>query len=297
MTGLTLEERLRMKEEERRRKEEEYRRWREKNLGACKDRFDYSVYDVERGVIGEGILNVLKPGDRVAVDLDVFVDPCFARREGDEIYYVDGNIPIDGDSCDCGEFYVYVIYELPLRIYGVVPKKPYTPPPPPSNDYNELIKYMYLYVKTYMYLYGKLFVTAQYKGDGVLEIIGDGEKNEYDYYLSIFKFKYVPDTYSTFGLEGVEGAIWYSAYEWSHSTLYKLTEGGLSVLTGCCDKVPTLIVPMLIKRGEEAKIKFTVRSVLGEEERYEATISATTLPPKVEVKLVHREKIKNPCCC
>jgi hypothetical protein len=284
MTGLTLEERLRMKEEERRRKEEEYRRWREKNLGACKDRFGYSVYAVNRGVIGEGLLNVLKPGDKVTVDLNVFVDPCFVRKKGDEVY-VDGNIPIVRDRCDCGEFYEYVIYELPLRIYGVLPKKRGAPPPP-SDDYNDLV--------TYMFLYSKLTVTAQYKGGGVLEIIGDGEENEYDYYLSIFT--HTPNTYATFYLENVEGAVWHSAYEWSYSTLYKLTEGGLSVLTGCCDKVSTFIVLALIRRGEEAKIRFSLASVLNEEERYEATISAT-LPPKVEVKLVHREKIENSCCC
>jgi hypothetical protein len=279
MTGLTLEERLRMKEEERRRKEEEYRRWREKNLGACKDRFDYSVYNIERGVIGEGLLNVLKPGDRVAVDLDVFVDPCFVRKEGNEVY-VDGNIPVDRDRCDCGEFYEYEIYELPLRIYGVLPKKP-DAPPPPSDEYNELI--------TYMFLYSKLIVTAQYKGDGVLEIVGDGERNEYDYYLSIFT--YTPDTYATFYLEDVEGAVWHSAYEWSYSTLYKLTEGGLSVLTGCCDKVSTFIVLALIRRGEEAKIRFSLESVLNEEERHEVAILAS-LPPKVERKEVERRPLK-----
>jgi hypothetical protein len=279
MTGLTLEERLRMKEEERRRKEEEYRRWREKNLGACKDRLDYSVYNVNRGVIGKGILDVLKPGDRVTVDLDVYVDPCFVRKKDNEVY-VDGNIPVDSDLCDCGEFYEYAIYELPLRIYGALPKKRGAPPPP-SDDYNDLIAYMSLYSET--------LVTAQYKGDGILEIIGDGNKNEYDYYLSIFV--HTPNTYAMFYLEDVEGAIWYSAYVWSHSGLYKLTEGGVSVLTGCCDKVSTFIVPALIRRGEEAKIRFGLTSELDEEERYEVTISAT-LPPEVERNEVERRPLR-----
>jgi hypothetical protein len=290
MTDLTLEERLRMKEEERRRKEEEYRRWREKNLGACKDRFDYDVYDVERGVIGEGLLNVLKPGDRVAVDLNEFANPCFARKEGNEVY-VDGNIPLDGDSCDCGEFYVYEIYELPLYIHGVLPKKPDAPPPP--SNYNEMM--------AYMHQYNKLFVTAQYKGNGVLEIIGDGEKNEYDYYLATFF--YDPQTDAEFNLESVEGAVWYSAYDWSGSTMYNLLDGGRLVLSGCCDEVSTLIVLALIKRGEKAKVRFSVNPLgQDEEERYEAIISAT-LPPEVEVieverKPVHEEKTKeNSCCC
>jgi hypothetical protein len=279
MTGLTLEERLRMKEEERRRKEEEYRRWREKNLGDCyAERLDYSVGNIVSAVIGRGVENILRPGDKIAIDLNVIEDPCFIKKKGDEIY-VEGDIPIGSSYCRCkhSDFDEYTFVYLPLYIRGTLPKKRDAPPPP--DDYNELL--------AYAITYNKLHVIAEYKGNGILEIVPTAD--EFDYYLATFF--YVPHTDSEFNVESVTGAVWYSAYDWSYSGVYNLMESGRIELSACCDEFPKLIVLALIKHGEEAKVRFSVKPLgQDEEERYEATISAM-LPPEVEIKEVERRPV------
>ena len=276
----TFEELIREKEEERRRKEEEYARWRMKNLGECySSRLDYDIGEVYHGVIGEGIQNVLKPGDKVLAELYVLADPCFIHKRDNEVY-VEGSIPVVGEYCKCSDIYIYEIYSLPLHIRGVLPKERQDAPPPP-DDFNELLQYVYVYNKWY--------AIAEYKGNGILEIVPSTNEDDYDYYLPIYKYR--PHTDSVLDVDDVTGAVWYSAYDWSYSTMHNLLEGGGMVLSGCCDAYPpTLIVPMLVRRGEEAKMRFSVDSIDQGEERYEVTISTKGSLPVVERKLIYKEK-------
>jgi len=291
----TFEELIREKEEERRRKEEEYARWRMKNLGECySSRLDYDIGEVYHGVIGEGIQNVLKPGDKVAVELYMSADPCLIHKRNNEVY-VEGFIPVISERCKCSDIYVYEIYSLPLHIRGILPRKRGAPPPP--DDYNDLRQHVYVYnnlrhvVYNKFVVYNRLLATTEYKGNGTLEIIPSADENDYDYYLSIFT--YVPHTDSSFDVESVTGAVWYSVYDWSYSSMYNLVDGGRLVLSGCCDAFTTLIAPMLVRRGEEARIRFAVKPYGLDEERYEAIITAAETKLR---ELTHKERRKEYFC-
>jgi hypothetical protein len=288
-----VERRLREVEEEKERKRREYEEWRRRRLGDCyAERLDYSVAELYFATIGESVLGVdeLKPGDKLLIDLNVFSDPCFVKKVGDEIY-VDGYIPLIDRYCRCEKsgHKDYVVIRLPLYIHGRLPKKPDAPPPP--DDYNELLQYLYVYTIW-------KHIIAEYKGDGRLEIVGHG-KDDYDYYLAQFIYD-AHTTIASFRIDGVEGAVWYSIYEHDGYGIYSIAEGGSRTLSDagadlspCCLDIAELVALLLIKRGEEAKVRFYTTTSY-EEERYEAVISAKEYPPAVKVRRI--EKKKKECC-
>jgi hypothetical protein len=205
-----------------------YERERRENLGDCRaELLGHDVYTISYADVGHGVVYVLKPGDRVAVEINTSADPCFLQH--DTLY---NNIPVFGAKCGCTKRRKeYMIFELPLRIHGSLPSKT-------SN-----------------------ILIAEYKGDRVLEIVQDADENDYDYYLTTFIYE-LPNKNAEFGSVEVEGAAWYSAYSLRSFALFYMERDSWErkyTLEGCCnDENPALIIPMLIRRGETAEVRFTV---------------------------------------
>ncbi len=277
-----VEERLRKIKEEKERKRREYEEWRSKNLGNCyAERLDYSVGEMVEATIGKSISNVLKPGDKILVDvgLDAAIDPCFMTimSENDTVH-IDGYIPIADMRCRCRDFDTYALVELSLYMRGVLPLR--------RDEKVDLIDMNGTPVP--IWPYGK-FVVTRYKGNGVLEVISD-DIQDYDYYLAVFTFS-AHSTVASFSVDSVTGAAWYEAYEWTtRGTLYNLLTGEWQYAPGydCCEQAPELIIPMLIRRGEEAKIRFSV--IESEEREYEAVISTQSFLPVVRVRDITYEE-------
>jgi len=232
--------------------EKEYEEWRRKKLGDCYyERLDYSVcnlYDVE---VGSGVLNILKPGDKVVIEFDVedidFIDPCFVKKKVDEeTYYVEGYVPFYSEHCRCkrAECDDFVILRLPLYIRGQVKAS-------------------------------SKFVVVRYMGNGVAEIV---ETNDYDYYFGV-------DFYDH--LESVQGATWHAIYDWDSYRIYNLRDNRVLEYSTCCFDdyySSTYIVAMLIKRGETARVRYY--GVDEKDKLYEDVISTTGFPPTIENYLV-----------
>jgi len=222
-----------------------YERKRRENLGDCRaEKLSYDVYTVSYADIGHGIVYMLNPGERVAVEINTSADPCFLQY--DEL---DNNIPAFGTKCGCTKLWrKYMIFELPLRIRGQLKKR---------GDVNLSNA-----------LHGNVLI-AEYKGDRVLEIV-DG--TDYDYYLTTFVYE-AEDKNAKFSNVEVEGAVWYSVYFLhSYELLYMDEQGNWKLkytLANCCnDEIPTLIIPMLIRRGERAVVRFKV----GDKKTYNAIV-------------------------
>ena len=246
-------------EEERRRKYEE---WRRRNLGDCYyDRLDYSVGALVTAEIGESVLDVLKPGDRILVVFDISDDPCMQRDS-----YIDGYMPIYGKRCRCkrSEYDVYAIIRSSLYIRGVLKERRYNIPPL-SNE--EILSWL---------IYHKQLVVVEYRGDGIAEIV---DTDDYDYYLHVEKVDFTYDD-PVDDVE-VEGAVWHAIYYVPYSdTIYDKSGNKIAELDVCCydDVWSYFIALLLIRRGEIAKIKCFDSG----KEKYERIVTAS-LPPVVRV--------------
>jgi len=275
-----VEERLRRIEEKKERKRRKYEEWRKKNLGDCySERLDYDVGELVAAIIGESVLSVLKPGDKILADIGISatVDPCFMTLK-DGAVYIDGRIPVNHLYCRCREFNAYAIVKLSLYMRGALQLR--HDEKVGLIDMNGVPAPVWLPQKP---------VVAEYKGDGVLEVVSDGAK-DYDYFLKVFIFG-AHSTLASFSVDNVTGVVWHETYEWTmRGTLYNLLTGEWQYAPGydCCEQAPELIIPMLIRRGEEAKIRFSV--IESKEEEYEAVISTQSFPPTVQIRDISREK-------
>ncbi len=259
-----VEERLRRIEEEKERKRREYEEERRRNLGECyAERLDYDVLYVYDTTIARSILGVLKPGDKILLELALSIDPCFTTERKNSGVYVKGYLPYVSTYCRCKRveyFEVFSMVTLPLYVYGFVENV--------ENDY--------------------AFVVAEYKGDGKLEIVQNADINDYNYYLEMFSFG-AHSTVAGFDVKKIEGAVWYEVYEWAGDIVRNLSTNEWYWASMCCeDDAPELLIPLLIRRGEEAKIRFSV--IEHEEEEYEAVISARSFPPTVDIVETQRNK-------
>jgi hypothetical protein len=181
---------------------------------------------------------VLKPGDRVLTRFNFhiieFFDPCFVKNKiGDEAY-MEGYIPLYSEHCRCkhAECDSFAILRLSLYLKGSFKIK--LPPPPDA------------------------FVVMRYIGNGVVEATEMGDYDYYDYYLA--------KIFGNIDVESVQGAVWYSVYNWN-----------VAELSLCCDE-SNQITLALIRRGEKAKIKYYDKD---DEKIYEMVIS-TEFPPTAE---------------
>ncbi len=268
--------------EEKEWKRRRYEEWRRKDLGDCyAERLDYNIGTMVDVTIGKGILGVLKPGDKVLINigLDAFVDPCFMTIR-DNAVYIDGYIPIADTYCTwCSNFDAYGVVKLYLRMRGVLPLR-----------YDDKMDFIYANgVPLPIWPYGK-FVVAEYKGNGVLEVISSDDVKDYDYYLAKFTFG-AHSTIAKFNVDSVVGATWHEAYEWtSHRYFVDLYTGEWQYAPGykCCEQAPLLIVPTLVRRGEEARIRFFV--IETKEEEYETVISTHSFPPIVQIRDLYKKR-------
>jgi hypothetical protein len=147
------------------------------------------------------------------------------------------------------------------------------------------------FIHAYYNFYEKLFVVAEYKGDGVLEVT-DG--TDYDYYLAtlwLWFNAYDDETgklnYPTYKVEKVEGMAWYSVYARNGRSVASEDDGGeiggeMADLGACCEDEPwsMFIILALIRRNEVAKIRHSVDGG-----RREVAISAK-FPPTIKVRWV-----------
>ena len=253
----------RKKEEEERRRRK-YEEWRRRSLGECYyDRLDYSIGEVVTAKIGESILDVLKPGDRILVAIDIYDDPC-VHNNG----YVEGYVPVHGERCRCkrGEYDVYAIVRLPLYIRGMLRERKYSIPPLSREEIPSWL------------IYHKQLVVVEYRGGGVAEIV---DTDDYDYYLHV-ETAYYDSAYAD---AEVEGAVWHAIYYVAYSdTIYDKSGNKIAELDACCydDIWSYLIVLLLVRRGEIAKIKYS-----SGKEKYEHIVTAS-LPPVVREILLGR---------
>jgi len=225
-------------EEERRRRYEE---WRKRKLGDCyAERLDYSIGEVVTATIGESIVDVLKPGDRLLIALNTFDDPCMLDG-----MYAEGYVPVYGERCRCkrSEYDVYAIVQLPLYVRrSVLRERKYTIPPLSSEE------------QLSWFIYHKPLAVSEYRDNGVLEIV---DTDDYDYYLHMAMFGITP-THNDPDVE-VEGAAWHSVYYVMYSkTIYDQRWNKIAELDICCyDEVLSyLIALMLVKRSEVARMRY-----------------------------------------
>ncbi len=248
---------IKREKEERRRRYEE---WRRKNLGDCyAEKLEYSIGEVATATIGEDVLNVLKPGERVLFALDEDEDPCITKTINGKTY-LEGYAPIYSIRCRCerGDFDDFVIIQSPLYIRGsLMPRRFEIPRSLPPDE------------RLSWYIYVRSLIVTEYKGDGVFEIV---DTDDYDYYFATFF------TSLDYDVEEVEGAVWHATYEWYYSSVYDLRSGKKKVayLSPCCD-LSMLIILALIRRNEVARIRTTGK------ERYEVMIFAK-FPPTIKVR-------------
>lgn len=272
-----VEEEMRKREEEKRRRKEEYENWRRKNLGSCyAEKLDYGTALVSDVEIGRGITDVLKPGDRILLEVLTHIDPCFVETK--DGVYVEGYIPYDSSHCRHTEFDTFAVVRLPLYIRGRLPASHTAF----AGDGTPVV------------FWPENLVLTEYKGNGVLEILQHADKSNYDYYLHMLMFT-AHTTDARFYVDRVEGAVWYSAHECSGDIISDLTTGEWSWIEnfGCCGNVPTLFMPILIRRGEEVKVRFTLHTT--KDEDYEVTISTKTFPPNIRFRdlTYERERREN----
>jgi hypothetical protein len=252
------------KKEEEERKRREYEEWRKKKLGECyAQRLSYSVGEIVVVELGKSILDVLKPGDRVLIALDTSADPCIIDN-----YYVEGYVPIYSKHCRCkrGEYDVYAIVQLPLYIRGALRERRYNIPP--LSDYEVLS----------WFIYRNRLVVAEYRGDGIVEIV---DTDDYDYYLhlGILGTTYDNSLYNFDDIE-IEGAAWHDFYYVAYSdTIYDWHRNKVAELDICCydDVWSYFITLLLIRHNEVAKVRY----LDGGREKFEHVVTAT-LPPVVK---------------
>jgi hypothetical protein len=234
--------------------EKEYEEWRMR--GNCyAERLD--VKRVETAEIGQEILQVLKPGDKVLIAFDPDEDPCFTKQTGG-VLYADGYIPLYSQRCRCrrSEFDVFAIIRLSLYIRGPLPTYyRYVP----SSD--NLLNYWY-------YLRNKALVVAKYDGNR-FDIVDD---NDYDYFLATL---FYTDYNYTLDIESIEGAMWHGVYSWWGYYVYNLNDERIAELGLCCDEKMYIAVA-LIRKGTEAKVVY-----YSDGKKYETVISTTQFPPAV----------------
>jgi len=277
-----VEEEMQRREEEERRKREEYENWRRKNLGECYvDKLDYDTALISNVEIGRNILEVLKPGDKILLELESYVDPCFVEVKDDGIY-VEGYVPYFSLHCRHTEFDTFTVVRLPLYIRGRLPIS--------HTDVQ------FAGDGTPVVFWPNNLVLAEYKGNGVLEILQDADKSDYDYYLHMLRFT-AHSTVARFYVDRVEGAVWHSAYECGNDIIVNLVTGEWRWIEnlGCCGDAPELFVPILIRRDGEAKVRFSVLYSIDKEEEYEVVVSTKTFPPDIRFRdlTYERERRKN----
>jgi hypothetical protein len=270
-----VEEEMRRREEEERRKREKYERWRREKLGNCyADKLDYDIAVVSDLEVGRGVTSVLKPGDRILLEVLTHIDPCFVETK-DNYIYVERYIPYDSSRCRRTEFDVFTVVRLPLYIRGRLPAS--------HAQFAE--------DGTPVVFWPENLVLAGYKGDGVLEILQDADRSDYDYYLHMLMFT-AHSTDAEFHVGSVTGASWYSAHECQNDVIRNLMTREWSWIEnlGYCGYAPTLFMPILIRRGEETKVRFSVWYYTGKEEEREVTISTKTFPPTVSFRNLTYER-------
>jgi hypothetical protein len=235
--------------------------------------------------LGEGVLNVLKPDDKVLLALNVDTDPCLTKQV-DGHTYLDGYVPIYSKVCRCpySEYDDFMIIRSPLYIRGRLKTV--------LDISAQVFKSLYssederTFVHAYYNFYEKSFVVAEYRGNGVLEISGGAD---YDYYfvtLWLWFNAYDDETgdlnYPTYKVEETEGVTWYSVYVRNGRSVTSEDGNEIADLGVCCEDDPwsMFIILALIRRGENAKILHSVDGI-----RREITISAK-FPPTIKLRWI-----------
>jgi len=266
-----------------------YETRRRERLGACySERLSFDIGSMVTTTLGEGVLSVLKTGDRLLLALNVDADPCLTKQV-DGRTHLGGYIPIYSDVCRCrySEYDDFMLIRTPLYIHG------------PLNTVLEMSSHVFkslysskedetTFVHAYYNFYERLFVVAEYKGDGMLEVT---DSTDYDYYLAtlwLWFNAYDDETgdlnYPAYKVEEVEGVVWYSVYARNGRSV--TSEGGsdskIVDLGACCEGDPwsMFIILALIRRDEVAKIRYSVDGG-----RCEVAISAK-FPPTIKLRCV-----------